>query len=225
MDKLYKSLIVSITTIAIIFIFELISFIPGFDDFFISVMQDKNSWLTWVGMWVIMFIQVTFIPIPAIAILTAANNIGMIQFNLIQDSLFYIVVMSSYMVGVIVAYLIGRKWGSKAVNWISGDPEVSKKWSDAINDKGKFFYFLTVLFPIFPDDLLCIVAGAIKLDFKYFVISNLIGRLIGLVTTVYVLLNVINLVGSLTMLIVYGTLLLINIISIIIIKKYLTAKQ
>ena len=39
-----------------------------------------------------------------------------------------------------------------------------------------------MLFPFFPDDILCIVAGAINMSFKFFLITNLITRPIVYVT-------------------------------------------
>ena len=47
---------------------------------------------------------------------------------------------------------------------------------------GKQLYTATVLLPIFPDDILCLVAGAVQIDFKFFVVVNVIGRIIGTVT-------------------------------------------
>ena len=40
---------------------------------------------------------------------------------------------------------------------------------------------------MFPDDLLCLVAGGVKFNFWFYTIANLIGRSIGLITMLLVL--------------------------------------
>lgn len=73
---------------------------------------------------------------------------------------------------------------------------------------------------MFPDDLLCIVAGAVKLHFGFYSIANLIGRGIGLV----VMLLTLKLIGSLStggylMLWIWAGALIIEIISWLILKR------
>ena len=80
-----------------------------------------------------------------------------------------------------VAYWLGKIGGRRAVKWIAGDEEEFDKWSNALNGKlGKRLYALTVLLPIFPDDILCIVVGAMKMDFLFFVVTHLICSIIGI---------------------------------------------
>ena len=42
-----------------------------------------------------------------------------------------------------------------------------------------------MVFPMFPDDILCVVAGLTNMSFSFFIITNLIARGIGLATTVW----------------------------------------
>lgn len=218
-EKIFKALIVSVVTLAVMFTFEVLFLIPAIESSFLSIMQSDIRWMAWVGLWIVMFLQTSIIPIPGLSILVIAKNMQMITLNPINDILFYIIVMTSYLSGVIVAYAMGKRFGKKAVKWIAGSEEEYQHWANIINKKGKWFYFLTVLFPIFPDDLLCLVAGSIKFDFKFFLFSNIVARLIGLVTTVYVLLTVISVAGSTMMVIIYGILLVLNIIGLIALKQ------
>jgi uncharacterized membrane protein YdjX (TVP38/TMEM64 family) len=218
-EKIYKALIVSVVTLVVMFAFELIFLIPGVESTFLAIMQNDTRWMAWVGLWIVMFLQTSIIPIPGLSILVIAKNMQMITLSPIKDILFYVVVMTSYLAGVAVAYWMGRKWGKKAVKWVAGSDEEYEHWANIINKKGKWFYFLTVLLPIFPDDLLCLVAGSIKFDFKFFLFSNIVARLIGLVTTVYVLLTAMSVAGSTMMVIIYGILLLANIVGLIVFKQ------
>lgn len=218
-EKIYKALIVSVVTLVVMFAFELIFLIPEVESTFLAIMQNDTRWMAWVGLWIVMFLQTSIIPIPGLSILVIAKNMQMITLNPIKDILFYVVVMTSYLAGVIVAYVMGKRFGKKAVKWIAGSDEEYEHWANIINKKGKWFYFLTILFPIFPDDLLCLVAGSIKFDFKFFLFSNIVARLIGLVTTVYVLLTAMSVAGSTMMVIIYGILLLANIVGLIVFKQ------
>jgi uncharacterized membrane protein YdjX (TVP38/TMEM64 family) len=125
-----------------------------------------------------MFLQVTILNIPAYIILSASVSIGINTLSIT----YILVVISAYMAGCILAYWLGRKFGTKAIKWCAGSEEDYNKWSNVINNKGKWFYLITVLLPMFPDDILCLVAGSVRFNFKFYVIANLIGRTIGLVT-------------------------------------------
>lgn len=50
--------------------------------------------------------------------------------------------------------------------------------------EGKYVFFLMMLFPMFPDDILCVVAGLTDMSFAFFVWTNLLCRAIGIGGTV-----------------------------------------
>lgn len=89
----------------------------------------------------------------------------------------------SIMIGSIIMFWIGRKAGRRFLNWIIGK-ESSEKWIDRMS-KGKYLFFLMMVFPMFPDDILCVVAGLTNMSFPFFLITNLIARGIGVATTVW----------------------------------------
>ena len=167
-------------------------------------------------LWAIMFAQVTILNIPAYSILSISISIGLDVFGWE----YLLTVISAYMIGCILAYWLGRWFGVRAVKWCAGSEEDFNKWSGFINRKGQLWYFLTILLPVFPDDLLCIVAGSIKFKFGNYCIYNLIGRTIGLITMLGTL-KLIGIVGGdfPFMVIVWGIVLIIEIISLMILKK------
>lgn len=186
-NKLIK---VALIATILMFLSEIIFSIPGvtetLQDWVINLKD--NTWILWMIIWVVMFLQV-LLPIPAYIILNAAivahivnpSKGLLIMFSESQCWLFILVVLSAYMIGAMTAYWIGRVWGKKAILWCAGSEEDYNKWSNLINSKGKWFYALTVLLPIFPDDLLCMLVGSFKFNQVFFFWVNLIGRFIGLI--------------------------------------------
>lgn len=80
--------------------------------------------------------------------------------------------------------------------------------------------FFNSFISIFPDDLLCIIAGSVKFNFATYTIFNLIGRTIGLVTMCLVLQFIKMSASSFPiMIIVWAIALIVEIITILIIKR------
>ena len=215
-DQIIRLLKVALVTTAILLIFEGIFSIPAINNFFMGLISGSSGWLAYLFVWLIMFLQVTILNIPAYSVLAACTSIGMKTLDIV----FISVVLSAYMVGCILAYWLGRWFGKRAVKWCAGSEEDYDKWSSVLNSKGKIWYFLTVLFPFFPDDILCLVAGAVKFNFGLYTIINFVGRGIGLVTTILTL-GLINKVsdGFPIMVIVWAVALVAELIAYIILNK------
>lgn len=187
--QLEKILIAAMIATLLMFVFEIIFDIPVVSNWISGWVMGQTSWLIYVAIWFIMFLQVTIIPIPAVIVLTASIGAGIIKasmglaiFGQLSTWIFIVVTVSAYMLGAVIAYLVGRRWGQKAVQWAAGSEEDYVKWTNFLNrEKSKWIYALTVVLPIFPDDLLCMVAGSVKFDFHFWFWANLIGRTIGLI--------------------------------------------
>lgn len=215
-DQIIRLLKVALVTTAILLIFEGIFSTPAINNFFTGLISGSSGWLAYLFVWLIMFLQVTILNIPAYSVLAACTSIGMKTLDIV----FISVVLSAYMVGCILAYWLGRWFGKRAVKWCAGSEEDYDKWSSVLNSKGKIWYFLTVLFPFFPDDILCLVAGAVKFNFGLYTIMNFVGRGIGLVTTILTL-GLINKVsdGFPIMVIVWAVALIAELVGYIILSK------
>lgn len=215
-EQIIKILDIAIIMTVIILGIEIIFSIPGVNNWFSSLITSSNGWVVYVVIWIIMFLQTTILNIPAYVVLSASISVGINTLSF----LYIVVVLGAYIVGCSFAYFIGYKFGKKAVKWCAGSDEDYDKWSNVLNAKGKWWYFITVLFPLFPDDILCLVAGAVKFNFSFYVISNIIGRGIGLITMLLFL----ELLGSVGgdfpyMVIVWAVVLLIEIIVYFVLKK------
>lgn len=78
-------------------------------------------------------------------------------------------------------FLIGNTLGEKVAGKLVGK-DALKKAQDLIDTKSKIFLPLMFLFPMFPDDALCMAAGITKMKYWYFAIIVLIFRSIGIAT-------------------------------------------
>ena len=116
---------------------------------------------------VVQFLQVTFLPLPA-AVTTIAGTLVFGPWITLGLSLFAVLLGSAF------AFFLGRKVGRRLVVWVAGEKDAIK-WEEKLK-RGKYVFFLMMLFPVFPDDILCIVAGCIGMDWKYFMVTNLITR-------------------------------------------------
>lgn len=123
------------------------------------------------------FLQVVVLPVPAF-VSTAA---GVALFGAGKAALCSFVGIVS---GSFLAFFIGRKIGYKAVAWMVGE-DTLLKWTEKI--KGKDYFILTAMFvlPLFPDDVLCFVAGLSTMSWQYFVVMIVLARSLGIVATCY----------------------------------------
>ncbi len=215
-DQIQKILKVCIVATAIMFACEIVFSINAVNDFFKNLITNSNGIAFYAILFAIMFLQVTILNIPAYVILSASVSIGI---NCLSWQ-YLLTVICAYMLGCILAYWLGRWFGAKAVRWCAGSEEDFTKWCNAINSKGKWWYFATVIFPLFPDDLLCLVAGSVKFNFAFYCFANLIGRSVGLIAMILTL-QVVNSVsgGFPIMLVVWGIALVAEIIALIVINR------
>ena len=222
-EQLLKILKVAIISTVVILVAEAIFDIPVIKNWFSGLITNSSGIWVWITIWIIMFLQVTILNIPAYVILSACVSIGLETLSVT----YILVVLSAYMCGCLLAYWLGYKFGKKAVKWCAGSDEDYKKWSEVLNKKGKIWYFLTVLFPFFPDDLLCLVAGAVKFDFGWYTLANFIGRGIGLTTMILVLKFIGFVSGSFPiMLVVWAVALAAEIVVFYVVKaKYKKTSQ
>lgn len=172
-------------TIAIIFVVVIVSYIiiktTGVWEKINSIEKLKSivesggmfSYLVFV---VLQILQTTVLQIPAIFVTIA----GTLVFGRWTA---FILSFIAVMIGSIIMFWVGRKFGRKFLNWLAGK-EQADKWVERMSH-GKYLFFLMMLFPMFPDDILCVIAGFTNMSFNYFLITNLIARSIGIACTVF----------------------------------------
>ncbi len=125
----------------------------------------------------IQFLQATFLPIPAMV----TTITGTLIFG---PFISFLISFVAIFLASLLMFFLGKKVGKKFVVWAVGKDDF-EKWSNALS-KGKYTFFLMMLFPLFPDDILCLLAGAtMPMSYTFFIVTNLITRPIGILATCY----------------------------------------
>lgn len=117
----------------------------------------------------ISFLQVTFVPIPGAVTIVA----GYLCFGFWESFLYSYIGM---MAGSLFAYFLGRLLGRPFVVWLAGGAERVDFWISKLKGRENLLLFFMFFLPLFPDDLLCSVAGLIPQRPLTFVIMQLITR-------------------------------------------------
>ncbi|MBQ3494929.1 MAG: TVP38/TMEM64 family protein [Clostridia bacterium] len=126
---------------------------------------------------VLQFLQVTFLPLPSF-VTTVAGTLLFGPWITVGLSL------GAVWLGSLFAFFLGKKIGRRIVVWVVGESQ-AVKWEQKLK-RGNYVFFLMMLFPVFPDDILCIVAGTIGMSWRFFITTNLITRPIAIITTCFV---------------------------------------
>lgn len=146
-----------------------------------SVEKLQNVILSW-GFWgrfgfvLLQLLQVTFIPLPSTVTIIA----GTLVYGPLQASLLS---LAGILLGSMLAFLLGKVFGKKLVVFMVGE-KTCEKWVKFLSN-AKYSFFIMMLLPIFPDDVLCLVAGLTNMSWTFFTVTNLIARPIGIFTVSY----------------------------------------
>ncbi len=164
--------------LVLIFIFQKTGFFT-----LIASSEGLQQYLEKSGAWMpilyilLQYLQVILLPIPSIVSTVA----GLALFGAFKTMIFSLI---GILLGSITAFFIGRRLGYKAVSWIVGE-DTLRKWRKKL--KGKDNLILTIMFilPLFPDDVLCFVAGLSSMSNRYFLAMIVFARVIGIAGTCY----------------------------------------
>lgn len=123
------------------------------------------------------FLQVVVLPIPGFI----AVGTGVALFGPLKTAIYSLI---GILLGSFVAFFIGRVLGYKVVKWMVGK-ETLDKTLKSIKNKDKVVLTFMFLFPFFPDDVLCFVAGLSSMSTAYFLIMITACRIISVVVSAY----------------------------------------
>lgn len=130
------------------------------------------GWIAFIALFVICSTLLCFIPG------TSATFIGVsiVMFGAWQG--FAVSTISVFLASSLM-FFIGNHFGERAVIKLVGKESLEKA-QNLTDVKSKMLLPLMFLFPVFPDDALCMVAGITKMKFWYFAVIVAIFRTIGI---------------------------------------------
>lgn len=163
-------------TIAVLLIYKL----TGISSIKPEDIQDYVRSLGFFGPLVFIFIcflQVTIVPIPSNIVILAGSL-------LFGPWLSFFYAFIGIMTGSVLAFYLGRKIGRPFINWIAGDKQKVDGYLKRLQGKEKVLLFFMFLFPLFPDDLLCSVAGILPITWRQFLIMQVITRIPAIAGTI-----------------------------------------
>ncbi len=153
---------------------------------FFDVLRDQKrleEYLERSGKWMgavfvlLQFLQVVILPIPSTVTVVA----GAVLFGPLVGSLLSLL---GIVLGSLVGFLIGRYAGTRVGYWLIGKENL-EKWLNKIKGKDKLLLTAMFLLPVFPDDVLCFVAGMSSMSLIYFLAVIVISRILAIFTTSY----------------------------------------
>lgn len=170
---IYKFLFVINVAITVVIIITFLFVRSGILDE-ISSVEELRKFMLSSGSWAIVvlfflaLLQVVILPIPAAVTIV----LGTIMFG---PTISFVVNTLATVIGSFICFALGRIFGKRVVYWIIGK-ETTDKYAELIDKKGKAIFFTMMLFPFFPDDTLCIVAGLTTMSLKFFSLSVCLAR-------------------------------------------------
>ena len=173
--------VVSIGFLSILEAFDIISYEDRME-FNIELFNSFKD--SWYGLLLIILIQIVvttilcFIPGVALAFMVLIDALYPVDWQSFLVS--FVAVMSSSM----IMYLVGKYGGYRLCEKILGEKDC-KKAADLLNNKATVFFPLMMMFPVFPDDALVMLAGTFKMSLAWFIPSIVFGRGIGIATYVF----------------------------------------
>ncbi len=149
-----------------------------FDDFdaLKSFILDSGVWgvLIFIGLTVF---QVVVLPIPeAVTILLGVAIYG--------ATWSFVLSVIGTLIGSLISFMLGRVFGRRLCNWMFGEQNTDK-YAEILNEKGRFLFIIMLLFPAFPDDMLCMIAGITSMSYAYFTVICLVTRPVMIGLTAY----------------------------------------
>ena len=175
---LLTGLVIAAVLLFILFVFQVTGLLDKIDsvDELRQLIESTGVWAPLIYI-VFQFLQVVVLPLPG----TLTIGAGVLMFGPLKTSLYS---LAGIFAGSLVAFWIGRSLGYRAAAWLVGKESLDK-WLHKIKGKDKVVLGAMFLLPIFPDDILCFVAGLSTMSWKFFIGLQVVARTISVFATSY----------------------------------------
>ena len=175
--------VISVITMLILFATNVLSYNGGFvfNDHILTSFTGK-----WYGFIILMLIQIVLSMLLS-AIPGIAAAFVMISSEVLYPGMPGKAFLFSYVCVVLtstILYLIGKFGGYKICEKLLGKDDCEKSL-ELLRTRGTTYFPLMMLFPIFPDDALVMIAGTTKMRLGWFIPSIVLCRGIGAATIIF----------------------------------------
>jgi len=138
----------------------------------LQALIDRAGPYAWIVYFIVQMLTVILAPIPSnVSMMAGALALGFWPALVLG--------VGAVWLGSMLVFLAARRLGQRAVQkWV--DSSVMEKYLPIVKDKQDMFLFLALLFPFFPDDVLCILAGVTTIPTGRFALLMLLARPWGL---------------------------------------------
>lgn len=184
LKKWLKVLVVLLIVIAISVSIYFVLRVFGLTD-----VQKLKSWLQAVGPWAIVcYILLRVVCTIFLSFVPACSMIfdllSVATFDYYNPIVVFLICFASIIITSVIMDLIGRFGGNKAIVKLIGQEEFDEA-KDLVQEKGMVYVPIMYLLPIFPDDAICMVSGATKMNFWVHLLEIILCRGIGCATIVF----------------------------------------
>ena len=119
------------------------------------------------------FLQVIISPIPG----SVTTLVGGVLFGFLNG---FLLSFAAVFIGSLGAFMLGKKFGRPLVERIAGK-SIVEKYMDSVSSRQRILLILMFLFPFFPDDVLCLIAGLSAMSLPSFALIMILTRPWGLI--------------------------------------------
>lgn len=148
-----------------------------------------KGWIKSTGGWAVIvyiLLRVSFTIflsfVPACSMIF--DLLSLATFDYYPPIVIFLICFTSVVITSVIMDLIGRFGGNKAIIKILGKEDYEEA-KDLVQEKGMVYVPVMYLLPIFPDDAICMVSGATKMNFWVHLAEIILCRGIGCATIVF----------------------------------------
>lgn len=170
--------IVAVTVVVCYVLYYTTGLATKFSDFDALKTYIRGSGFWGVAIFIALTVfQVVVLPIPeAVTILLGVAIYG--------ATYSFILSVIGTIIGSLISFMLGKVFGRRLCNWMFGEDN-TEKYAKIMNEKGRFLFIIMLLFPAFPDDMLCMIAGITTMSYAYFTVICLVTRPVMIGLTAY----------------------------------------
>ena len=173
--------LISLITLGVLFLTGVLHYDERlvFNDHIFDAFRGK-----WYGFIVLILVQTLLSMLLCVIPGIAAAFVILSKFIYPNAWMAFLLSYSCVIVASTVLYIIGRAGGYKICEKILGKEDCEKSLN-LLRTRGTVYFPLMMLFPIFPDDALVMIAGVTKMKLSWFIPSIVICRGVGAATIIF----------------------------------------